>query len=619
MTPEKLSAAVQLIKSGNPQAAIPILREIIQGNPQDENAWLWLYACVDQIEQKKYCLERVLVINPGHQGARKTLGKLINPPPPPTPPHPRPVLRPAPRRKPRRKKFSVLPILAGAFLLLMACSLTFIFLTQSGLVPSFAIAPIPEPTQPPTLTATATPEPSATVTPTATPSPLPTLTPTATVTATPSEVVEITWLCGLGEGTNTTTDREQAKALQSVVDDFNASQDFIHLNLKVVSYASGQEKFISDIATGEGPDIVGPMFLREATDLNNQWLDLTPYINPADLQAYHNPLLMEMYHADQGQMALPFVVEPSALFYNTRLFDAAGLKYPPAQYGEKYEMPDGSQVEWNWDALATVARLLTLDNKGLNATQQGFDKENIINYGYSWTFDAHPSTMGVYWGDGSMLAANGNTAHIPDSWRAAWQWTFDGVWGEQPFIPTKRVETGALLMGNSFNSGKIGMTVRSDWSVRFTPSLKTWDLAAIPSYLGQPGGKVDAFSFFVWKGSKHPHEAYQAVSYLVDQGFPDLTKIFVPYAPISARKDQRQAWLNAQQQAFPWVTNWDVLIAGLNYPEKPNMGSYLHNADSAWKLGYSFYDRVFGEPGLDLAAEELNYLNDLNKLFAGEE
>jgi hypothetical protein len=73
MTTEKLSQAVQLIKSGNKIDALPILKEVVQTEPNNENAWLWLYSCVENVEQKRYCLQQVLKINPNNQGAQKWL------------------------------------------------------------------------------------------------------------------------------------------------------------------------------------------------------------------------------------------------------------------------------------------------------------------------------------------------------------------------------------------------------------------------------------------------------------------------------------------------------------------------------------------------------------------
>jgi len=75
----KLDQAVQLIKAGNKQAALPILKELIQNEPGNEMAWLWLYSCVDAPEQKRFCLGKALEINPANDQARKALEKLTAP------------------------------------------------------------------------------------------------------------------------------------------------------------------------------------------------------------------------------------------------------------------------------------------------------------------------------------------------------------------------------------------------------------------------------------------------------------------------------------------------------------------------------------------------------------
>jgi len=79
MTTYQLGDAVKLIKSGNKAAALPILEEVLRANPRDENAWLWLYACVEDPEQKRQCLRKALEINPTNEHARQALKKLASP------------------------------------------------------------------------------------------------------------------------------------------------------------------------------------------------------------------------------------------------------------------------------------------------------------------------------------------------------------------------------------------------------------------------------------------------------------------------------------------------------------------------------------------------------------
>jgi tetratricopeptide (TPR) repeat protein len=166
MTSEKLSNAVQLIKSGNKQAAQPILEEFVQENPNDENAWLWLYVCVDEVEDKKYCLQRALEINPDNQPAHNALRKLTDgplpplqgsapaaAPPPPVVPGNKPIAR-------QGKRPWIFALSAGGLLLLCLCGCPLIYVSNPAPFQPIIVSLIPLPTSPsstpaPVLTAAA--------------------------------------------------------------------------------------------------------------------------------------------------------------------------------------------------------------------------------------------------------------------------------------------------------------------------------------------------------------------------------------------------------------------------------------------------------------------------------
>ncbi len=82
MTIDKLSSAIAAIRAGDKVSGRKLLLEIIRSEPSNELAWLWLSACVDNLEHKKYCLEKALEINPNNQNALKALDKLKHTPQP---------------------------------------------------------------------------------------------------------------------------------------------------------------------------------------------------------------------------------------------------------------------------------------------------------------------------------------------------------------------------------------------------------------------------------------------------------------------------------------------------------------------------------------------------------
>jgi len=76
MIEEKLKQAITLIRAGKKSEAIPIIKDILKLNRDNENAWLWLSVCADQPEDKKYCLQEALRINPNNEHTKKGLAQL---------------------------------------------------------------------------------------------------------------------------------------------------------------------------------------------------------------------------------------------------------------------------------------------------------------------------------------------------------------------------------------------------------------------------------------------------------------------------------------------------------------------------------------------------------------
>lgn len=84
--PTELEAAIRQIRSGDREGGQHLLAEILARDPGDETAWLWLAGAVDDDERRRYCLSRVLQLNPGHALAREALARLaLSPEPLPAP------------------------------------------------------------------------------------------------------------------------------------------------------------------------------------------------------------------------------------------------------------------------------------------------------------------------------------------------------------------------------------------------------------------------------------------------------------------------------------------------------------------------------------------------------
>ncbi|NLX08982.1 MAG: hypothetical protein GXY36_04955 [Chloroflexi bacterium] len=99
-----LHHAVQLAQAGSRDEARQLLRQIVQNEPNNEMAWLWLASvAADQTEYIR-ALREVLRINPTNQQARDHLADFereFGTQPPATPPYITPTAAPAPAYRPR--------------------------------------------------------------------------------------------------------------------------------------------------------------------------------------------------------------------------------------------------------------------------------------------------------------------------------------------------------------------------------------------------------------------------------------------------------------------------------------------------------------------------------------
>lgn len=68
-----LELAISAIRSGRKEEGRQLLNLLIQQNPNDEKAWLWMSSVVELDEQRARCLYHVLAINPNSDIARRGL------------------------------------------------------------------------------------------------------------------------------------------------------------------------------------------------------------------------------------------------------------------------------------------------------------------------------------------------------------------------------------------------------------------------------------------------------------------------------------------------------------------------------------------------------------------
>lgn len=76
---DRLLDAVELIKAGQREAALPILRALIREDNDFEDAWMWMSVAVETLDQSAVCLDNVLRVNPHNRAAAGALHRIRQP------------------------------------------------------------------------------------------------------------------------------------------------------------------------------------------------------------------------------------------------------------------------------------------------------------------------------------------------------------------------------------------------------------------------------------------------------------------------------------------------------------------------------------------------------------
>jgi len=430
-----------------------------------------------------------------------------------------------------------------------------------------------------------------------------------------SDRVEIRWFVGIGVG----SDAPAIPAQEQIVEEFNASQDEIELVLDVVDSGAAADILNTQIATGDAPDIVGPMGIKAQANFPGAWLDLTPYVekNDYDLSDF-DPALVDFYHVEgEGQIGLPFAVYPSFMYVNLDLFDEAGLPYPPQEYGAPYIDVDGNERPWNIDTMTDLAMQLTVDAEGNDATDPAFDPDNIVQFGFGNIF-ADIRSQATLFGAGSLVDDAGN-AQIPENWSEALRWYYDGMWTEH-FIPNGPYGDSDLMgAGSWFESGNLGMGYSHLWYATccMTGFEGNWDTAAVPAYGDQTTAKIHADTFGITKDSEHPDEAFEVLTYLLGDAAEKLTQT---YGGMPARLSLQGGYFDRiGSETFPdQDINWDVAADSIAYADEPSHEGYLPNALEATTVLDEYGARFSQEKGLDMDAELEQLQSDLQSVFDAE-
>ena len=260
-----------------------------------------------------------------------------------------------------------------------------------------------------------------------------------------------------------------------LVESFEAVNPTIDVKVSVADWDSYWEKLLTGLAGGAAPDVFamdGPLFPDyQARDV---LLDLQPLIerDGYDLSQLADQGVGVFKTAEGAQFGLPRDLNVVVLYYNKKMFDAAGIPYP--------------DDTWDWAKLIEVGKQLTLDTNSDGTTDQ-------------WGLYTETSDMENYWlslvwqNGGDFFAADGkSTALTTDQSAGGIQFLQDLIYKE------KILAEPAIFadLGDAFEQGLAAMEVNGSWLVP-THQAAGIDLGIAPIPSGPSGKAPDAAWEFV--------------------------------------------------------------------------------------------------------------------------
>lgn len=373
-------------------------------------------------------------------------------------------------------------------------------------------------------------------------------------------------------------DPDELAVWQTIVDEFQAANPGIKVNVDVSDWDSYWSKLQTLFAGGTPPDV----FAMDAP-LYPDWqsrgvlLNLQPYLDaePTLLDGFY-PVTLQAYQREDGYYGLPRDFQTIVLFYNKDMFDATGLDYPTD--------------EWTMDNLREAAKALTKDKNGDGVTDQ---------FGFSSDFwDMELFWSGAIWGFGGEIINPEYTQTLlgEGTARDAWRFIADMMLTDKSIPDPDQ----AAQYGDVFAAGAAAMTTVGHWVVPFYSQLPfAWDVAAFPAGPAGRATSVNSAGFVIANGSQNPDAAWEFIKYAVGtDGQSRLTELGFAI-PVLQAVAESPVYL--EQTSAP--INHKVFLDALVYARpKPTFRGY---EEWAGVVGDGLYNVWIGDADIDETLDEI--------------
>lgn len=281
-------------------------------------------------------------------------------------------------------------------------------------------------------------------------------------------------------------DVNQQPAHQKMADEFTKQHPNITIQIDVVPWSDYWTKLQTAVAGGDAYDV----FWLNANAFANYVgkkaiLDITPMItsDKVDMSVFPKSLVT-MYSSDGKNYGMPKDFDTIGLYYNKKLFDEAGVKYP--------------DDTWTWDDFKAAAKKLT------TKTTWGFAAVNSYQTGYSNL---------IIQNGGKFLdpTTNKATLDMPETCEAL---NFYESFIKEGISPDQATMAASSPEEQLFPGGKVAMLINGSWMAKSYSELEFPVGVAVLPQGKQRASAIHGLGNVISATSKHPEAAWEWVKFL---------------------------------------------------------------------------------------------------------
>lgn len=369
-------------------------------------------------------------------------------------------------------------------------------------------------------------------------------------------------------------DQNQAPAMQDIVKKFNETHPNITVKIEVTPFDQYWTKLETAATGGTLPDVFwinAANFVKYAS--NKMLVPLSDKTKADNISLDNYPKsLVDLYSLNGTLYGMPKDFDTIGLWYNKKMFDEAGMKYP--------------DDTWDWKKLQEAAQKLTDPSKGVWGIASALAKSQQTTY-YNTIFQA----------GGYVVSPDKKTSGYdkPE--------TIEGLkfWSEliaNKWSPTVAQMTDTAAR-NLFESGKVAMLTDGSWTqIEFGKNEYTKDKVDVAPL---PQGKVRAtvihgLGNVIAASSKKQKEAWEFVKFLGSKEAADIQAKTGTVIP--AYNGTQDAWVKSNPN-FKLQVFIDQLKHAVPYPTSKETAKWQNEEKAIFNKGLS------GEIPMEEAAKQV--------------